>query len=134
RIYKNGKEYTQPDSVARYLKDAYEIWVNDSYWLVMPWKLRDPGLEYIYSGPMTSLQGFECDVIQLTFKDTGVTPENKYLIYFDKKTGLICQWDFYKTRQAAAPLFSSFWTNYRKFAGVQISGDRGERDLTDIHV
>ena len=134
RIFKHGEELTQPDSVAKYINVAYEMWVNDSYWLVMPWKLKDPGVEHLYVGEMANLEGKKCEVIQLTFENTGVTPDNKYLIYFDANTNLVCQWDFYRSKANAAPLFSSIWGDYKEYAGVKFSGDRGERDISDIHV
>jgi len=30
------------------MEKAKSIWINDSYWLVMPWKLRDPGVSLNY--------------------------------------------------------------------------------------
>ncbi len=134
RIYKNGREYTQPDSLARYLKDARDMWVNDSFWLLLPWKLREPGINYVYAGEMRSLQGYQCYVVQITFDKNGMAPGNKYLIFFDKESGLICQWDFYESGHEAAPLFSTVCKNYKGYGGVLISGDRGERELSDIHV
>lgn len=134
KILKNGVEQTHPDSLAKYGKVAYEMWINDSYWLIMPFKLDDPGVKQLYLGEMLSEQGYSCDVIQITFENTGVTPDNKYLIYFDKKSGLVCQWDFFRNANDAAPLFTTPWLDYARYQGVLISGDRGERKLSNIHV
>ncbi len=43
-VYANGEIQTHADSLAKYLKSGYEMWINDSYWLVMPFKLQDPGV------------------------------------------------------------------------------------------
>ena len=29
---------------------AYAIWVNDTYWLLMPYKMKDPGVTLAYDG------------------------------------------------------------------------------------
>jgi hypothetical protein len=34
---------TEPDSLKKLLDKAKAIWINDSYWLVMPFKLKDSG-------------------------------------------------------------------------------------------
>ena len=44
KVYKSGKPYTEVDSLTKYLKKGKEIWINDSYWLVMPMKLKDSGV------------------------------------------------------------------------------------------
>lgn len=134
RIFKNGEEYTQADSLEKYLRQAYEIWINDSYWLVMPFKLADEGVNQKYLGKKKTLEGKDCETIQITFNNTGVTPDNKYLIYFDNETGLVCQWDFYRNSSDEKPLFEAPWLNYVRYGRVLLSGDRGEKKLSDIKV
>ncbi|MFP4092357.1 MAG: hypothetical protein ACLFT3_18755, partial [Cyclobacteriaceae bacterium] len=41
RVMIGGEEMTQPDSLSKYIEQGKKIWVNDSYWLVMPYKLKD---------------------------------------------------------------------------------------------
>lgn len=134
RILKNGQEYTQPDSVAKYVQQAYEKWVNDSYWLIMPFKLDDPGVNLTYVGTMTSETLKECDVLELTFNEVGVTPNNKYLVYIDKDSGLICQWEYFPNNTDAQPRFTNRWLDYKTYGRVKLSGDRGDKKITDIHV
>ncbi|WP_304235873.1 hypothetical protein [Jiulongibacter sediminis] len=134
RVFKNGEEYTQPDSLQKYLKTAYEIWINDSYWLVMPFKMDDPGVSSKYLKEKATQNGEAADVIELTFNETGVTPDNKYHIYFDKNTGLVTQWDFFRNYSDEKPMFSLPWQNYVRYGSVLLSGDRGERKLSDIKV
>jgi hypothetical protein len=63
------------------------LWINDSYWLVMPWKLQDPGVNLTYVKTEQLPNGTTADILQLTFT-VGVTPENKYWLYVDKEDHL----------------------------------------------
>src|SRR5262245_1268990 len=44
RAWKAGVEVTHPDSLAPLLQFGYEAWINDSYWVFMPYKLKDSGV------------------------------------------------------------------------------------------
>ena len=50
RVWFGGTEMTQADSVRKYVNQGYRRWINDSYWLVMPYKLKDSGVTLKYSG------------------------------------------------------------------------------------
>ena len=47
-VYKNGEVVT--DSADHFLKRGYGWWVNDSYWLVMPYKFKESGVTLKYFG------------------------------------------------------------------------------------
>lgn len=134
RILQKGVEFTHPDSLIKYAKRGKSIWINDSYWLIMPYKLKDSGVTLKYLGQDTTLSGVLADVLQMTFKNVGDTPQNKYLIYMDPGTNLIVQWDFFQNATDPKPRFSSPWADYRKYGNILISGNRGRRDLTEIQV
>jgi len=74
RAWQEGKELTQVDSVEKYLKRGKSVWINDSYWLVMPFKLKDSGVTLKYSRADTTLSGQSSDVLTMTFQDVGDTP------------------------------------------------------------
>ncbi|WP_266369434.1 hypothetical protein [Tellurirhabdus rosea] len=134
RVFRNGKEETGPDSVAKYVKQARAAWINDSYWLVMPYKLKDSGVTLKYLGEEAAQDGKPADVIQLTFKGVGVTPENKYKVWVDKTSHLVSQWAYFPKYTDEAPRFTLPWTDYKKYGGILLSGKRGDRELTDIMV
>ena len=50
KVQIKGQELTNPDSVKKKLAHAKSIWVNDSYWLIMPFKLKDAGVTLKYLG------------------------------------------------------------------------------------
>ena len=126
RVLSHGEEVSHPDSLTKYLNVAKSIWINDSYWLSMPFKLEDPGVTTQYVRSDTTLIGRDSDVLQLTFDDVGVTPQNKYEVYVDKKTNLLLQWAFFRdTKQESDPAIWP-WDNYKEFQGVLISANRSD--------
>lgn len=134
RIMQLGEEVTQPDSVAKYVEKGKQIWVNDSYWLFMPFKLKDSGVTLKYAGKDTMQDGKEAEVVQLTFEEVGFTPENKYQVFIDPQDHLVKQWAFYRQASADSPDFITPWTGYQPYGNILLAGDRGENDITDIAV
>lgn len=134
RVFKDGAQITNPDSLAKYLSMGKSIWINDSYWLVMPFKLKDSGVTLKYTGEDTTLAGEKSDVLQLTFANVGDTPQNKYKVYVDKDKNLVNQWAFYQDASQDTARFVLPWKNYKQYGSILLSGDRGERQLTDLVV
>lgn len=134
RVFRNGKEETNPDSVAKFVKQGKANWINDSYWLLMPFKLKDSGVTIKYTGEENMESGKPADVLQMTFKGVGVTPDNKYKVWVDKTSRLVSQWSYYPKFSDEKPGFTLPWIEYKKYGQIMLSGERGARDLTDIMV
>ncbi len=134
RVFRNGKEETNPDSVAAFVKQGKANWINDSYWLLMPFKLKDSGVTLKFIGEENMENGKPADVLQMTFKGVGVTPDNKYKIWIDKTSRLVSQWSYYPKFSDEKPGFTLPWTDYKKHGQIIIAGERGPRHLTDIMV
>ena len=126
RVFKNGQEMTNPDSLTNYLERGKGIWINDSYWLVMPFKLKDSGVTLKYSREDTLGTGQTADVLTLTFKGVGNTPQNKYEVYVDKEDNLIKQWAFFKNASQDSANFVRPWDNYQSFGNLLLSGNRSD--------
>lgn len=126
RVQIKGKELTEPDSLQKMLQRAKSMWINDSYWLVMPFKLKDSGVTLKYLGEDTLSGGAKCNILQLSFKNVGDTPENKYMIYVDLKDNLVKQWAYFeKSDQDSA---SQIWPfdNYKRQGNILLSADRSD--------
>ncbi|MEO9966270.1 MAG: hypothetical protein ABJF11_10805 [Reichenbachiella sp.] len=130
----DGIEIVQEDSLASYLNKAKSIWINDSYWLVMPFKLKDSGVSLYYVGSDTTEVGQESYVLQLAFENVGDTPQNIYHIWVDQESNLVTQWGFYESSENPHPDFITPWENYEKHGNILLSGGRGKGSLTDIKV
>ena len=134
RASKKFEEISNADSLKPMLDFAEKAWINDSYWLVMPFKLKDSGVTLHYLGDTVLNEEQHSGMLQLTFKDVGVTPENKYVVYVDRKTNLVSQWDFYRSSNLDSPNFSTPWLDYKEFGNIKLSGNRGQRQLSEIVV
>ena len=115
KVQMGGEELTNADSLAKYLDRGKRAWINDSYWLVMPFKLKDSGVTLYYLGEDTTEAGTKADVIKLTFEDVGVTPENFYDVWIDFDSKLITQWAYYRNMESQEPGFITPWGNYQKY-------------------
>jgi hypothetical protein len=134
RVFRNGREETQPDSVAKYVKQGKGAWINDSYWLLMPFKLKDSGVTLKDLGEAKTDAGAAADLLQLTFKGVGNTPDNKYHVWVDKATRLVSQWAYFPKFTDEKPGFTLPWTDYQTYGTIKLAGKRGPRELTDIRV
>ncbi len=133
-VYVGGHRVKDPDSLANLVERGISIWINDSYWLVMPYKLKDSGVTLKYNGTAPTQAGVTSEVLTLTFDGVGNTPQNKYDVYVDPATHLITQWDFYSDRTDSVPSFSTPWSQYVQQGEILLSGDRGRNKLSDIAV
>ncbi|MGC1241097.1 MAG: hypothetical protein WA874_05905 [Chryseosolibacter sp.] len=133
RVQIKGTELSEPDSLKKMLEKGKSIWINDSYWLFMPFKLKDPGVSLAYLGEDTTFTGLRCNVLELTFQNVGDTPENKYRVYVDRRDNLVKQWAYYKdaSQDSASQVWP--WDNYQKYGALLLSADRsdgkGPRDV-----
>ena len=134
KVAMKGEEITQPDSLAKYVQKGKEIWINDSYWLFMPFKLKDSGVTLTYVGEDTLQGGEPAEVLELRFDGVGVTPQNKYQVYVDPEDHLVKQWAYYPEAAMDTPRFMTPWEGYETYGSLKLSGDRGERDISDIRV
>ena len=126
RVWKDGMELTQPDSVKKYLERGKGIWVNDAYWLLMPFKMKDSGVTLKYVGMEKNALGIDCEVVEMTFNAVGNTPDNKYHIYVNPSSHLVVQWDYYAKATNEKPTMTTPWQDYRALGNIMLSGSRGE--------
>lgn len=133
RIWLDGKEQSHPDTLAKYTQRAKSIWINDAYWLVMPFKLKDSGVTLKHLGEETK-DGITSDVIELTFAGVGDTPENRYEVLVGQDTHLVNAWRFYTVYTDEEARFETLWTDYQRYGDILLSGNRGRGQLTDIAV
>ena len=116
------------------LERGWQTWVNDSYWMFMPYKLLDPGVNLRHVGEDIMSDDREADVLEMTFEDVGVTPDNRYLVYVARDSGLVEQWSYFSSREETDPGFTLPWENWTSFGGILLSTGRGSGEDWDIHI
>jgi hypothetical protein len=115
-------------------KDAYARWVNDSYWLLAPLKIRDEGVKVEAGGPK-DLNGTNVETINLSFGNVGLTPTDHYVFYIDPQTKLPKAWDYIP---ASGTGMQATWEKFQNFGGLNLATEHNFNGktirLTDIKV
>ncbi len=129
KVKKDGVEVTDPTELAADLKKAHSMWINDSYWLVHHFKLKDSGVTLKYGGEVrTDPQAIRPSyILDMTFEKVGNTPQNKYRLYVDKVSWRINTWQFFRDANDEEPAMETPWKGYLPQNGLVLSGDRGGR-------
>ena len=92
---------------------AYKFFINDSFWLVAPFKVRDPGVVRSYI-EMVDGQG-----LLVTYTSGGVTPGDSYLWILDDKSVPIA-WKLWTSNVPIGGLRFT-WENWVEREGVLFS-------------
>ena len=128
RVWISGVEVQDSTERAPLLTSAHRNWANSSYWLLMPYKLKDSGVTLRYKGEGVMEDGQAADILLLTFDAVGYTPQNRYEVFVDKQTKLVKQWTYYRRREDRAAAFTTPWRNWRQLGDIMLSDDRGMRN------
>jgi hypothetical protein len=137
---KEGKEHDVTANLAKPATDgdeekaAYARWVNDSYWLLAPLKIRDPGVKVEAGGPK-DMNGTSMETINLSFGSVGLTPTDRYVFYIDPQTKLPKAWDYIP---ASGNGMQATWEKFQNFGGLNLATEHNFNGktirLTDIKV
>lgn len=87
----NGNQI-EGDSLKKLIQRANALWVNDTYWMLMPYKLRDPGVTLKYAGD-TTMTGNAYDRLTLSFDHVGLTPGDRYWVYVNRADHRVERWE-----------------------------------------
>ena len=138
-VWVDGQK-AEGDQAKEFLERAYGAWINDTYWLIMPYKLQDPGVNLSYVGEET-IDGKKYDKLLLSFNNVGLTPGDRYWAYINHDTHLMDRWAYVlqSMEQGAEPT-AWRWEGWQKYGNimlapkrVQVGGDR-TLELGDIAV
>jgi hypothetical protein len=139
RAWVDGEEVTG-ERATELLENAYGAWVNDTYWLLMPYKLRDPGVTLAHDGTR-EIEGTEYGVLTLSFAGVGLTPGDRYWAYVHPESGQMDYWAFrLESMPADAEPVLWRWADWQTHAGIRLASRReqvgGERvlELSPIEV
>lgn len=124
-----------PQALGEHQK-AFGWWTNDSYWLLMPLKLLDPG---VVIGPMIATKDDPPSRGRMTirFEGVGQTPGDQYDLAIDLRRNQIDHWTY---RPNESRVIGFTWEDYKDFNGLVLSTNHKTEDgkrrifFTDIEV
>lgn len=121
--YVDGREIEGEQS-RELLETAYRVWSGETYWLLAPYKLRDPGVILSYEKDET-LDGQTYAVLHLRFEKVGLTPGDEFWIYINRETYLMDKWRFVLESGFEGEFW---WKDWRRFGGILLSTVRETPD------
>lgn len=128
------------EKAEQWLERAYGAWINDTYWLLMPFKLTDPGVILTYQGNET-IGEVTYHKLHLRFESVGLTPGDQYWAYIHPETRLMDRWAYHLERMKKdEPPVVWEWQGWQRYGNILLAPERhkvGSDDrlpLTDILV
>ncbi len=105
------------------IERAYAMYINDSYWLLMPYKWRDPGVRLEHLGPLTDEDG-RWNVFHLSFDSVGLTPGDQYWVYVTADPPYqVGKWQYHlQGRDSEGPIIR--WKNWQQFGPIKLATER----------
>ncbi len=97
-VYRDG-EQLGGDEAMQWLDSAHGMFVNDTYWLLAPFKLFDPG---VTRGLDPSEDTATEKALTLAFDGVGRTPGDRYWLYVDRQSGRVNGWKYHLQGQPQA--------------------------------
>lgn len=89
-----GRNRLEGEEETKFLEWAYGRFINDTYWIMMPWKWLDPGVNLAYEGEK-EIDGTVYEVVKLTFDaGVGLTSADQYWGYVSKESNLMERWAY----------------------------------------
>jgi hypothetical protein len=137
RAFESGAEVFDEVRRQAALERAYSIWINDSYWMFLPWKLEDPGVHLRHAGVSQLQDGSSGQMLELTFERVGLTPQNRYLVFVGDESGHIEQWSYFADAQDEQPKLVLPWRGWKRFGEITLCTDHGDlpgRSGSDWHI
>ena len=122
KAFVNGRA-AEADKQAQLLENAYGRFINDTYWLLAPWKIFDPGVRLAYDGEKPCPGGGTCDVLKLSFDEVGLTPKDVYWMWVSRDGHRMVQWQ-YVLGGAADPPTTAAWKDWKTMGGIALSMDK----------
>jgi hypothetical protein len=119
-----GGKPLEGEAKKQLLEKGYEAWVNDSYWLIMPYKLKDPGVVLKLAGELSE-KGTTWDKLALSFDKVGLTPKDRYWAYVNRTTHLVDRWEYIlQDENPKGPPSRFDWNNWQRYGKVMLSPDK----------
>jgi hypothetical protein len=126
------------DSLHTFIRQANAMWVNDSYWFLMPYKLRDPGVILKSEGIVTDSAG-TFDRLAMSFDHVGLTPGDRYWVDVNPATHRVERWEAMLQGRQPPPLRYT-WEGWQEHDRLWFATEHRQgavsvftRDIVTVH-
>lgn len=111
---------------------GYARWVNDTYWLILPLKLLDPGVRRVLEADREH-NGKTYKTLRISFAQVGLTPGDVYWLFVEPTTDRIERWEMVLEGAEPPPVGYSF-EDHRAVGPLTLAlehkSDDGKRRVT----
>lgn len=118
--WQEGKKL-EGDALKQAMDWAYARWVNDTYWLMMPFKWLDKGVNLKKEKDQNGFQ-----VLHISFNKVGLTPGDQYWVFLNPKTHLMERWEYLLEGEKEKEMFD--WKEWGDFGPVKLSKLKTSKD------
>jgi len=118
------------DSLKKLLTQGKKIWTNDTYWFLMPYKLRDPGVNLKYAGEAKE-GGRVYDKLALSFENVGETPGDHYWVFVNRANHRIEKWE-YILQGADSATQTWTWEGWESHDGLWFPTAHRNKERTNV--
>jgi hypothetical protein len=122
QAFVNGKA-TEGEARDAMLKNAYGRFINDTYWLLAPWKIFDPGVHLAYDSEKPCPEGGTCDLLKLSFDNVGLTPKDVYWLWINRDGHRMVAWQYVLNGATEEPTTAQ-WKDWRSFSGISLAVEK----------
>lgn len=133
--YRGGEEVDDAER-EELIEQAYYNHLTDSYWLLMPWKMTDPGV-HLSSLGRDSIDGKTYDVLHLSFDEgVGESSGDQHWLFINPESGMVELTAYFLERfEIDEPSLDEAticaWSDWTETGGVQFA--RNRRVLSTVH-
>ncbi|MGA8809986.1 MAG: hypothetical protein WB973_19100 [Thermoanaerobaculia bacterium] len=121
RAWQKGVEVKDLRALKELLALGDRRYNNDTYWLLMPLMMLNPGVHRSSQGERTDAAGHKWDIVRLSFDPS---LEITYIVWawINRETGLVDEWDMRAPTAAVTDQpVEVFFHDFKRVAGVSIS-------------
>ncbi len=112
KVYWGGAEVGNKETATR-VADAFQRFVNDSFWLLTPLRLFDAGVDRAF---LPDSSNEIVDVLRIRFTLPDRAPTDEVYLYVARETGRIVQWKYRTPADGPdAPLRAFEWRDYTRY-------------------
>ncbi|MBI5836900.1 MAG: hypothetical protein HZB25_06635 [Candidatus Eisenbacteria bacterium] len=124
KVWLEGQLQTEDTTVTKFATSGHGAFINDTYWLLMPYKMKDPGVHLGWAGMQhDSASGRELETVELSFDNVGLTPKDHYMVSLDPATHMVVKWKYINGANPSQTMVTR-WQDWKDVGPLKLSERR----------